>query len=593
MSVSQFRAKWEQADEGNVLKLICIFLDEFHLESEAAPLDISYYGSDSEAFVNAEVKLRSVQLFGRNLCRALGVVCCVMGTDSAATNLLAKESLGSTHSSRDNAYLPWVYVIHRLPSAKIANIPGYTDFVNWTRKNNPNWNNFVQWLLNSNDPPSPNPRIMSILFQELVKWAKNAERLATPEDALISIIPKIVTYLIHSKESLKGEESALGQCAMYFSRWRIEEMLPSYLVHTFFAYLCSPGIKANAGIRPDESDKDLNNWRFILYRDQCKLFTDPGLSHVWHPKSMLKKDDILFLLMSWNIERKYSLSFKLISVYHFYFSLYVAKIAKLRTKENVYTLHNHEGHYLEHLSHLALLKASHQMGFAGTQLDAAIPAIISALYDSEEPTEIALNENCDFSKLAPKLTSEDCIPFLAPTGIELSGLKSAFCEGKFAVLSHTPDEMKIDGIAKPLGSAQCRTVIIEAKNTEDSKDGGAICKIIEKALLKANNNPAFIMIASLNATDIQKGTLETHLEKHKDVFIFHTGQLYYDQKHKIDLKLIYPSMEVAEKRRTFAKTVVVLFHLSRMFGKDYSVDHNDKQVPRKRTAGDQDAQQTI
>lgn len=601
ISVSQFRAKWTETEEGigvrenQVVKLICIILDEFHLAPEDQTEPSSFIDPKSRINVITEPNLRSVQLFARNLCRSLGVVCCVMGTDSAATNLLVKESLGSDESSNDKIlgeYTPWVYVINRLPSAKIENIPGYKQLVDSGLEDNPVWRNVVQWLKKSDDPPSPNPRLLSYFLEELVAWYTNAGNQATPEEIFNAIIPGISDQLVHIKRSLLSKRSALGQCAMYFSRWTSEELLPSYLVHTFFAYLCTPNNTAD--YFNEEATQDLNEWCFVLYKRGLKLVMDPEppKPEKWKPQSMLKKDELLLLLMSWNSETKYSLDFKVRSVYYLYLNMYVSKISKLSTKENPNTLHNHEGHYLEHLSYLALIKASHQGGFGGTRLDMAIPMIISSLSKCKKPSRTLLKADCGFNELADKLRSQDCIPFLGTIETKLTGLKSAFPEGKFGILLQTPDSTKVDGIARPLENADCRTVIIEAKNTEEPKHGGVVSAIIKKALEQTEGKPAFIMIASLNFTNIHPNTLKKHFQTTEDIFIFHT-ELEKDNQDddQVDLKLIYPDMEKAKSKETFPTNVVVLFHLSRIFGAKYSVDHPDHRVKRKlgsqkRTAND-------
>lgn len=477
MSYIEFEDNWrpQWLAGPNANDMPCVIIDEFSLAD----------GDDQK-----------MHLFSRNIIRALGLVCIVMGTNSHAGNLVKPVSLGKVGSVCVGvAPRPWVYVVHRLPRVSFAHTAPvlaakYSAAVA-SFKNDAKWARFFQWL-EGTPAPTVRPRFFRYALEALVKYFGYPEPVKSPLNALNYLLDdarervEATKYFSHHRlpsGHVTVEWGVIGQVLNILPRSKSGN-LPNDLIHCYFADLN----------RPDPGELYFSLFRreiagltfFAAQVENLEVGLEDENGDAWKgPTSVLRTADEeqlgTLILLTACPGRRSLLIQKGLSLSGAFFTKYFKNsFPSGASPEKVEPIGQIHGLNFELFVQLAVITTSAEANgrFNGTKLDEYCGALVAALKlsDAKVPP-YELSENCKLKRFC-ELAGLNCpiIPLLASMNESYDFLKNVLDDAGLPVSKFllTPDKDRNDGVIMPYKKG-AYIGVVEAKYWNTDATNAELC----------------------------------------------------------------------------------------------------------------------
>lgn len=425
-------------------------------------------------------------IFARNIFRSLEMVCILMGTDTAARNVLSTSTSSSSSGDR-----PWVFICAKtLPytiykdiqlldreveESKILRLElqrslligdaganarhaqqvdyefrttifEFNDFLaTWEDIKDlyPEYELLVEWII---DRPTPRAYFFKLSLRYLIETFKNislnpnTERPTASDllDALLKFCWKETTRAIYMKTAFS--EWVQGQVASVLSVGRdLDVPLPDELITKHFAYLTIP-----PGPEPSSV--------FPLYLGYIPgkgmvLQLSPNADEEWTPSSCLKSvkiDELFYLSMLYSSMMTSPFSYKDSFISCFDAAQHWIKTRRSAVSDNSSTISYAFGQDLETITALSVIISSHINGLSGVPLFDFLTRLASEFCPSSKWNGFVLDENCDIAKI--DAYKNIIIPYLAPEGSKFSPRLASIPGVRVSSVSFVPNSYNSDGI---------------------------------------------------------------------------------------------------------------------------------------------------
>lgn len=250
-------------------------------------------------------KRKLTMLLARNLLRELGLVVTLMGTDSAAANLVIPDALGDTSRGMESK-MSWCYVVSELPPAQPSTLPlDLEPFKNRFRSAG-EYSSFSSWITsqlpNGSYAICQNPGILKVFFESVFGTLERAKlKSFTALELLQSAIRSAGERIYADKISRKPDllEVVAGQYSLVLPKKRLQQDLkhPAFLIHRHFAYLDIYGA-AYMNINGQVLGGVYELFRTGLY--ELKVLDSAGKSSKFTPNSLLPEfmsNELLYMML--------------------------------------------------------------------------------------------------------------------------------------------------------------------------------------------------------------------------------------------------------------------------------------------------------